>query len=49
MSVTYFVLPDKDFAALVRKTTIINTGDNNPTLSALNGLAQIKPVGSKLQ
>ena len=41
MLVTYFVLPDNDFAALVRRTTISNTGENALTLSALNGLAII--------
>ena len=39
--VTYFVLPDDDFAARVRRTTITNAGADALTLSALNGLAII--------
>jgi len=48
-SVTYFVLPEEDFAALVRRTTITNTGDDDLTLSALDGLARLEPTGGKLQ
>ena len=48
-SVTYFVLPEDTFAALVRKTTITNTGDDDLTLSALDGLAKLEPTGGKLQ
>ena len=48
-SVTYFVLPEENFASLVRKTTFTNTGDDGVTLSALDGLAKLEPVGGKLQ
>mmetsp|Transcript_38017 Transcript_38017/g.81207 ORF Transcript_38017/g.81207 Transcript_38017/m.81207 type:complete len:1244 (+) Transcript_38017:325-4056(+) len=48
-SVTYFGLPEADVAALVRRTTITNTGDDALTLSALDGLAKMEPTGGKLQ
>lgn len=48
-SVTYFVMPEEDFAALVRRTTITNTGDDDLTLSVLDGLAKVEPTGGKLQ
>ena len=48
-SVNYFVLPEEDFAALVRRTTITNTGDDDLTLSALDGLAKLEPTGGELQ
>ena len=48
-SVSYFVLPEEDFAALVRRTTITNTGDDDLTFSALDGLAKIEPTGGRLQ
>jgi len=48
-SVKYFVMPEEDFAALVRRTTITNTGDDDLTLSALDGLAKVEPTGGKLQ
>ena len=48
-SVNYFVLPEENFAALVRRTTITNTGDDDLTLSALDGLAKVEPTGGKLQ
>lgn len=48
-SVTYFVLPEEDFASLVRRTTITNTGDDDLTISALDGLAKLEPTGGKLQ
>jgi len=48
-SVNYFVLPEEDFAALVRRTTITNTGDDDLTLSALDGLAKVEPTGGRLQ
>ena len=48
-SVTYFVLPEENFAALVRRTTITNDGDDELTLSALDGLAKLEPTGGKLQ
>ncbi len=47
-SVTYIVLPEEDFGALVRRTNITNTGDEPVTLSVLDGLAKLEPVGGKL-
>lgn len=47
-SVTYFVLPEENFAALVRKTTITNIGKDALTFSALDGLAQLEPTGGRL-
>lgn len=48
-SVKYFVLPEEDFAALVRRTTITNTGDDDLMFSALDGLAKMEPTGGKMQ
>ena len=47
-NVNYFVLPEEDFAALVRRTTITNTGDSPLTLDVLDGLAKIEPFGGAL-
>ena len=48
-SVKYFVLPEETFGALVRTTTITNTGDDDLTFSALDGLAKMEPTGGKMQ
>jgi hypothetical protein len=48
-AVKYFVLPEEDFAALVRRTTITNTGDDELSFSALDGLAKLEPTGGKMQ
>jgi hypothetical protein len=48
-AVKYFVLPEEDFGALVRRTTITNTGDDELTFSALDGLAKMEPTGGKMQ
>lgn len=48
-SVTYIILPNEDFSSLVRRTTITNTdASSDLTLSILDGLAQIEPVGGPL-
>jgi len=47
-NVQYFILPEEDFASLVRRTTITNTGDTNVTISALDGLAKMEPFGGAL-
>jgi len=47
-SVKYIVLPEETFGALVRRTNITNTGDSPLTLSALDGLAKLAPVGGPL-
>eukprot|EP00956_Cyclotella_meneghiniana_P027087 scaffold60001_cov82-Cyclotella_meneghiniana.AAC.4 len=48
-SVKYFVLPEETFGALVRTTTITNTGEDDLTFSALDGLAKMEPTGGKMQ
>jgi len=47
-SAKYIVLPEEDFAALVRRVNLTNTGSDDITLSALDVLAQMEPVGGKL-
>jgi len=47
--VSYFVLPEADFAALVRRTTLTNTGTSEVELEILDGLAQIEPSGGPLE
>lgn len=49
-NVTYFVLPEEDFGAFVRRTTITNTARNGDplVLSVLDGLARMEPAGGKL-
>ncbi|KAL7540731.1 hypothetical protein ACHAXR_011982 [Thalassiosira sp. AJA248-18] len=47
-NVTYFTLPEEDFGAFVRRTTIANLDDRDLHISILDGLARIQPVGGKL-
>ena len=49
-NVTYFVLPEEDFGAFVRRTTITNTANKGDSLklSVLDGLARMEPAGGKL-
>jgi hypothetical protein len=47
-SVKYIVLPEESFGALVRRTNITNIGSTPVTISALDGLAKIEPVGGML-
>lgn len=47
-NVQYFILPEEDFAALVRRATFTNTGDTNLTIDLLDGLAKIEPFGGSL-
>lgn len=47
-NVNYFVLPEEDFAALIRRTTFTNTGDSPLTLDVLDGLAKMEPFGGAL-
>lgn len=47
-NVQYFIMPEEDFAALVRRTTLTNTGDTDLTLDVLDGLAKIEPFGGQL-
>lgn len=49
-NVTYFILPEEDFGAFVRRTTITNlNGKENLKLSVLDGLARMEPAGGKLE
>ena len=47
-AVKYFILPEENFAALVRRTTFSNSGDTDLELSILDGLAKIEPSGGRL-
>jgi len=47
-SVKYFILPEENFAALIRRTTISNTGGSDIELEILDGLAKIEPSGGRL-
>jgi hypothetical protein len=47
-TVNYFVLPEENFAALVRRTTIANTGTSDVTIDVLDGLAKMEPFGGPL-
>jgi hypothetical protein len=45
-NVTYFILPEEDFGAFVRRTTISNThSEESVTISFLDGLAKMQPAG----
>jgi len=46
--VKYFILPEENFAALIRRTTFTNTGSSDVELEILDGLAKIEPSGGKL-
>jgi len=47
-AVKYFVLPEENFAALIRRATFTNTGVSDVELETLDGLAKIEPSGGKL-
>jgi hypothetical protein len=47
-NVTFVILPEEDFGAFVRRTTITNTGRRSVNLSILDGLAKIEPAGGKM-
>lgn len=47
-NVSFFILPEEDFGAFVKRTTIANLGDNTLYLSILDGLPRMQPVGGKL-
>lgn len=46
--VQYYVLPEEDFGALIRRTKFVNTGDSVLSLDVLDGLAKMEPYGGKL-
>lgn len=43
--VTYFIMPNQPFAALVRRVTIVNTGREPVDLEVIDGLPQLLPYG----
>ena len=47
-TINYFVLPEENFAALVRRSTIANTGSSDITIDVLDGLAKMEPFGGPL-
>ena len=48
-NVTYFILPEEDFGAFVRRVKITNTHPKEPlTLGVVDGLARMEPYGGKL-
>lgn len=48
-NVTYFILPEEDFGAFVRRTTLTNLHEKESIeISFLDGLARIQPAGGKL-
>jgi hypothetical protein len=47
-SVKYFILPEENFASLVRRSTFHNQGDDDLQLEILDGLAKMEPSGGKL-
>jgi len=47
-NVKYFILPEEDFASLVRRTTFTNSGDSDLTIDVLDGLAKMEPFGGQL-
>ncbi len=44
-TVNYFTLPTEPFAALVRRTTLTNIGNDILELDAIDGLAKLEPFG----
>lgn len=47
-NVQYFVMPDENFASLVRRTTFTNLGQDILTFEGLDGLARMEPYGGAL-
>jgi len=46
--VKYYILPEENFAALIRRTTFTNTGTTDLELEVLDGLAKMEPSGGRL-
>ncbi|CAB9529776.1 expressed unknown protein [Seminavis robusta] len=44
----YFIMPEENYAALVRRATFTNSGDSEVTLDILDGLAKMEPAGGML-
>eukprot|EP00536_Pseudo-nitzschia_multiseries_P007614 jgi/Psemu1/240375/estExt_Genewise1.C_1810022 len=47
-AVKYYILPEENFPALIRRTTFTNTGTADLELEILDGLAKMEPSGGKL-
>jgi len=47
-SVKYFILPEENFASLIRRTTFTNTGKTALTVDVLDGLAKMEPYGGQI-
>lgn len=47
-AVKYFILPEENFAAMIRRTTFTNTGTTDLELEILDGLAKMEPSGGML-
>lgn len=47
-NVTYFVMPEEDFGAFVKRTTITNICKTKLHISILDGMPRIQPVGGKI-
>lgn len=47
-NVKYFILPNEDFASLIRRATFTNSGDDDVELEILDGLAKMEPSGGRL-
>lgn len=47
-NVTFFILPEEDFGAFVKRTTVTNLGTTPLSVSMLDGLARMEPAGGKL-
>jgi len=47
-NIKYFILPEEDFASLIRRSTFTNTGSDEVELEILDGLAKMEPSGGRL-
>jgi len=47
-TVKYFILPEENFASLVRRSMFTNTGTTPMTLDILDGLAKMEPYGGRI-
>jgi hypothetical protein len=47
-NVQYFILPEEDFASMIRRATYKNSGDTDLTIELLDGLAKMEPSGGKI-
>lgn len=47
-TVNYYILPEEDFASLVRRTTFTNLGSTDLNIDVLDGLAKMEPFGGPL-